>query len=166
MGLQSRIIDFIAPDLSRAFILRVAALIVFSLLFFSYVAIPIKIQGFSMEPLYHDNAYNFILTPAYSFSKPKQGDIVAVRFAGRKVMLLKRIVAIAGQWVEFKGGKLFIDFVEVDEPYIKLRSDWELEPRLVREGNVYVIGDNRGVPIESHVFGQTSLERIVGVPLW
>lgn len=159
-------INFIAPDITKGFIFRVIALVIFSLLFFSYVAIPIRIRGFSMEPLYHDKEFNFIWTPAFLFSGPKQGDIVAVRFAGRKVLLLKRIVALEGQWVEFIEGKLYIDWVELDEPYINYPYDWELEPRLVKEGNVYVIGDNRDVPIESHVFGQTGIERIIGSPIW
>lgn len=166
MDQQSRLSNFIAPDITKGFILRVIALIVFSLLFFSYVAIPIKIQGYSMEPLYHDKGFNFIWTPSYWFSEPKRGDVVAVRFAGTKVLLLKRIVAFEGQWVEFIDGKLFIDFVELEESYINFLYDWELEPRLVKPGNVYVIGDNRNVRIESHVFGQTSIDRIVGTPLW
>jgi hypothetical protein len=37
---------------------------------------------------------------------------------------------------------------------------------MVKAGNVYVIGDNRNVSIESHIFGQTGIERIVGAPLW
>jgi hypothetical protein len=28
------------------------------------------------------------------------------------------------------------------------------------------VGDNRNMPIENHVFGQTSMKRIVGVPSW
>lgn len=166
MDLRQRIINFIAPDLSKAFIFRLIALVIFALIFFSYVAIPIKIQGFSMEPLYHDQGFNFVWTPAYSFSKPERHDVVAVRLAGKKVLLLKRIVAFEGERVEFIEGKLFIDRVELKEPYIKFPCDWELEPRMVKVGNVYVIGDNRNVPIESHVFGQTSIERIVGRPLW
>jgi hypothetical protein len=29
-----------------------------------------------------------------------------------------------------------------------------------------VVGDNRSMPIENHLFGNASLKRIVGVPLW
>jgi hypothetical protein len=29
-----------------------------------------------------------------------------------------------------------------------------------------VVGDNRSMPIENHHFGQTSKNRIMGVPLW
>jgi hypothetical protein len=31
---------------------------------------------------------------------------------------------------------------------------------------VYLIGDNRSMPMEQHQFGQTPLNRIVGSPLW
>ncbi|MBN1635081.1 MAG: signal peptidase I, partial [Deltaproteobacteria bacterium] len=63
-------------------------------------------------------------------------------------------------------GRLFIDFKEVDEPYVIYSGDWNLEPRKVKEGNVYVAGDNRSAPIEQHMFGQTSIKRIVGAPMW
>jgi hypothetical protein len=28
------------------------------------------------------------------------------------------------------------------------------------------VGDNRNMPMETHHFGQASVERIIGVPLW
>ena len=43
--------------------------------------------------------------PTYSFSKLERHDVVGVRFAGQKVLLLKRIVAFEGEWVEFIEGK-------------------------------------------------------------
>jgi hypothetical protein len=29
-----------------------------------------------------------------------------------------------------------------------------------------VVGDNRVMPMEQHVFGQTDIQRILGTPLW
>jgi hypothetical protein len=29
-----------------------------------------------------------------------------------------------------------------------------------------VVGDNRNMPIENHYFGQASMKRIMGAPLW
>ncbi len=92
--------------------------------------------------------------------------MVTVRFAGNKVMLLKRVVAVEGERVEFRDGKLFVDGKPVDEPYVRYPCDWNLPPRRVEKGSVYVVGDNRSMPIEDHYFGQTSINRIVGVPLW
>jgi predicted RecA/RadA family phage recombinase len=41
-----------------------------------------------------------------------------------------------------------------------------LPARRVEKGNVFVVGDNRGVAIENHELGQTSRGRIIGGPLW
>jgi hypothetical protein len=29
-----------------------------------------------------------------------------------------------------------------------------------------VVGDNRNMPLEHHYFGQTTVKRIIGVPIW
>lgn len=89
-----------------------------------------------------------------------------VRLAGSKVMLLKRVVALEGERVEFRHGKLFVDEKEIDEPYVHYPCNWNLSSRQVEKDSVYVVGDNRKMPIENHLFGQASVKRIVGVPLW
>jgi signal peptidase I len=81
-------------------------------------------------------------------------------------MLLKRVVALEGERVEFRQGKLFIDEREIEEPYVQYPCRWNLSPRQVEKDHVYVVGDNRNMPIENHLFGQVSMKRIVGVPLW
>ena len=92
--------------------------------------------------------------------------MVTIRFAGSRVMLLKRIVALEGEEVEFRDGKLYVNGEEMEEPYVRFRRDWNLPARLVEKGNVFVVGDNRGVAIENHDLGQTSRGRIIGGPLW
>jgi signal peptidase I len=102
----------------------------------------------------------------YLFSEPKRHDVVAVRFAGSKVMLLKRVVAREGEQVEFRDGKLFVDGREIEEPYVHYPCNWNLSPRRIEKDCVYVVGDNRSMPKENHYFGQASTSRIMGVPLW
>jgi len=119
-----------------------------------------------MEPTYHDGGVNFCWRLRYLFSEPKRFDVVAVRFAGIKVMLLKRVVAREGEQVEFRDGKLFIDGQEIEEFYIRYPCNWNLPPRRVEKDCVYVVGDNRNMPIENHHFGQTSKNRVMGGPLW
>jgi signal peptidase I len=92
--------------------------------------------------------------------------VVVIRLAGKKVMLLKRVVALEGDVVEFCEGKLFVNEKKLDETYVHYRSDWNLPPREVDKNHVYVVGDNRNVPIDMHRFGQTSIDRIIGAPLW
>jgi signal peptidase I len=102
----------------------------------------------------------------YLISKPKRYDVVVVRFAGSKVMLLKRVVALEGEQVEFRDGKLLVDGKAIEEPYVRYACNWNLSPRQVEKDCVYVVGDNRSMPIENHYFGRASMKRIMGVPLW
>jgi signal peptidase I len=100
------------------------------------------------------------------FSTPERHDVVAIRLAGEKVILLKRVVGLEGDVVGFRDGALFVNEKKMNETYIRFPSGWNLRPRKVDKDHVYVVGDNRSVPIDVHQFGQTSRERIIGAPLW
>ena len=166
MATSSRIRQFFFPSLTPRFLLRVALVAIGSYLFFGHICTPLRIEGYSMEPTYHNGGINFCWRLQYLFSEPQRGDIVLVRLAGSRVMLLKRVVAVEGEEVAFHDGKLVVGGTEISEPYVQYPCDWELSPRQVAPGNVYVVGDNRSEPLERHYFGQVSLERIVGGPLW
>lgn len=77
-------------------------------------------------------------------------------------MLLKRVIALQGETVEFREGKLYVDGNLIEEPYVIHGSDWKLTPRTIAPGHVYVVGDNRGTSMARHRFGQVNMDRIVG----
>jgi signal peptidase I len=162
----SRIKKFLFPDLSARLLVRAFLVGISAFLLFGYIIIPFSVKGRSMEPTYKDGSFNFCFTPYTLFSKPEKQDVVVIRLAGKKVMLLKRVVATENEIVEFRDGFLFVNGRMVVEPYVRYSSGWNLAPRKVGKNNVYVIGDHRGVSIERHQFGQTSVNRIVGTPLW
>jgi signal peptidase I len=166
MALHRNIRQFFFPSLTPKFLIRALLVALCAYLFFGHICIPLRIKGYSMEPTYRDGSVNFLWKLGYIFSKPKRYDVVAVRFAGNRVMLLKRVVAVEGERIEFRNGKLFVDGKEIDEPYVRYPCNWNLPPRQVEKDSVYVVGDNRSMPIEDHHFGQTSMNRILGVPLW
>ncbi|GAK60328.1 signal peptidase I [Candidatus Vecturithrix granuli] len=164
--LKQRVHQFFFPSLTPRFLLRLVLIAVGAYLFFEQVCIPFRIHGRSMEPTYQDGGFNFCWTPSYWFAHPQLSDVVLIRFAGQQVMLLKRVVALEGETVEFQEGRLFVNGKERDEPYLKYPCDWNLPPRRVEQGKVYVVGDNRNQPSEAHQFGQTLITRIRGKPLW
>ncbi len=157
---------FFFPSITPRLIIRTLCVGGCAYLFFGYLCIPFYIKGSSMEPTYHDGGFNFCWKLTYLFSKPGRHDVVAVRFAGRRVMLLKRVVALEGESIEFRDGKLFINEKGISEAYVRYPCNWTLPRRVVDKGSVYVVGDNRSMPIEQHYFGQTSTARIIGSPLW
>jgi len=125
-----------------------------------------RVRGHSMEPTYRDGKINFCWRPAYWFSAPQRQDVVIVRMAGRRMVFLKRVVGLPGETVEFRDGRLLVDGQALAEPYVSVRCDWNLPPRRVAQDAVYLVGDNRSVPIERHRFGQASIDRILGAPLF
>lgn len=164
--LNKAVDNFLFPKLNRKFAVRLIGVVLFCFLFFKFVCKPVWLNGGSMEPNYHTGTLNFCWTPTYWFRQPRQGDVVALRYEGDKVMLLKRIVAGEGDLVEFRSGTLHVNGEPVAEPYVKFNKGmWNLPPRKVSPGYVYVVGDNRGMPMEQHKFGQIRKSRIQGTLL-
>jgi len=110
---------FLFPSLTPRFLLRVLIVALMAYLIFGRIFVPVHIEGASMEPTCRDGGFRFYWRQAYLFSKPKRYDIVTVRFAGQHVMLLKRVIAVEGEKVEFHEGKLFVDGKLIEEPYIR-----------------------------------------------
>lgn len=166
MNINSAVSNFFFPKLTRAFAVRLLCTVVFCFVFFKFICKPVWLNGGSMEPNYHSGSFNFCWTPVYWFRDPRAGDVVALRYEGDRVMLLKRIIAGEGDTVEFRHGILYVNGKTLDEPYVKFNEGkWNLPPRKVAAGNVYVVGDNRGMPIEQHKFGQIRKSRIQGTLL-
>jgi signal peptidase I len=166
MASNKKIRQFFFPPLTPKFLVRAASIALFAYFFFGHLCIPLYIKGYSMEPTYHNGGFTFCWRVRYLFSEPKRYDVVAIRFAGNRWMLLKRVVAVEGEQVEFREGKLLVEGRELDEPYVRFPCNWNLPPRWVEKGCVYVVGDNRSMPIENHHFGQAPMKRIIGVALW
>ncbi len=158
--------DFLFPKITKQYLFRILLVAIFTFLFFSFICLPFRIKGYSMEPTYMNGQLNLCFKLRYIFVKPERYNVVCIRLAGEKVILLKRVVALEGDVVEIKNGTLLVNEKKIDETYLRYSSDWNLSPRKVDKNNVYVIGDNRSVSIDVHKFGQTSINRIVGVPLW
>lgn len=154
--------EFLFPSLTKTLILRVIAVIISCYIIFGHLLIPLRIQGKSMEPTYPNGSFAFSWRLQYLFSEPQRFDVVTVRYAGRRVMLLKRVIALPGETVEFRQGKLFINEQRMREPDIEIHPEWNVPPRTIRPGHLYVVGDNRSEPPEKQRFGEVERLRIVG----
>ena len=158
--------NFFLPQLNSGYAIRLLIVGLCAFLVFKYICLPMRIKGHSMAPTYEDGGVNFCWRLKYLYQTPERHDIVVVRLAGGKILLLKRIVALPGERVAFEKGQVLINGEPLDEPYVHHRKEWNLTERMVKPGHVYLVGDNRGVPMDQHDFGQTPIDRIIGVPLW
>ena len=65
---------------------------------------------------------------------------------------MKRIVAVAGQTVEIRGGCTFINGTLQDEEYDLYTADYYFGPVTVPDGKVFCLGDNRNYSEDCHVW--------------
>lgn len=79
-----------------------------------------------------------------------------------KEALIKRIIAIEGDQVEVKRGKLFINNAEQTEPWTAEDAEYAFGPVVVPPGNVLVLGDNRNHSLDGHIWGFLPKENVIG----
>lgn len=122
----------------------------------------LQIYGSSMTPsLAEDDVVISVKSKEYEY-----GDIVAFYYNNK--ILIKRVIATAGEWVQIdKDGNLYLNGQLQEEPYVKDKALGECDiemPYQVPEGRIFVMGDHRSVSIDSRseTLGCVAEEQIVG----
>ncbi len=122
----------------------------------------LQITGTSMTETLHDHD----IVVALRGSGHKTGDVIAFYYNNN--ILIKRVIATEGQWVDVKeDGTVYVDNEPLDEPYVseKARGDCNIiMPYQVPEGKIFVMGDHRSTSLDSRntALGCISEDMVVG----
>jgi signal peptidase I len=147
------------------------------------------VEGPSMQPNFYTGQLVIVNRFAYYFSQPQRGDVIVLNnpsesckniaksrpvielpFLGHSTSngqcedLIKRVMGLPGETVRIKDGRVYINGMMVEEPYIAHFDDagdrdqsWTLA-----ENQYFVLGDNRPNSYDSHQFGPIDKNLIVG----
>ncbi len=150
-----------AVALAAAFLLR------------AFVVQQFAVDGQSMLGTLHSGDRVIVNKLSYDLHDPRHGDIVVLKDVKESLEvrdLIKRVIALPGETIEYRSCQLFIDGQRITEPYLdpvligadhcgQSQAPVEVEP-----GHVFVMGDNRAASLDSRTpaIGQIPYDHLIG----
>ena len=132
-----------------------------------YVATVQQIIGTSMESKYKDQDIVILNKLHYRFFKIKRFDVVSLKYDGSKY-LIKRVIGLPGDNIEYKNNKLFINGKKIEEYFLDKETNTEdfslttLGYEKIPKDMYLVLGDNRENSLDSREIGLVKRKDILG----
>ena len=173
-------------DFIELFVFTLAAVFVITSFFFRYSIV----DGGSMENTLHDNEKLILRSIFYT---PECGDVVVVqdKSTSLKDPIVKRVIAVGGQTVKFTRDAVYVDGIELKEPYVYTadyknpfggedvyrysvypsdpllplvtdREDGVFYEITVPDGEIFVMGDHRNNSKDSRDIGTLHEDAVIG----
>jgi len=144
------------------------------------------ISGPSMETTMFSDNRVLVSKLAYLLGEIDRGDVVVFDRAianGNEIQhddLIKRVIALGGETVSISKCVVFINGIELAEPYLPKRdtemtdpadrcSTVDMEAIILENDEIFLMGDNRPQSFDSRMFGPIKKDLIIGqafVLLW
>lgn len=134
--------EFIIDSIKLIFFIIVVLLIAIYVIGFQ------QIVGSSMKPTLNNQDIVLLDKLSYRFKNVKRGDIISFYYADSK-FLVKRVIGLPGESIEYVNGGLFVDGSKVDEPYLNNIVTEDFSFSKITDDMFFVLGDNRSDSLDS-----------------
>lgn len=136
------------------------------LIIFVYVLSFQQVVGPSMTPNYEEGEVFLLNKFKYRFSDIKRFEVVVLESSHSKYMI-KRVIGLPGEHIEYKDNKLYVNGGEVKEEFEKNGETIDFDIKvlgndIIPEDCYFVVGDNRINSEDSRIFGFISKDDVVG----
>ncbi|MGI6669096.1 MAG: signal peptidase I [Acetivibrionales bacterium] len=148
-------------------IIHIAAAIIAGVLIVTFVIQRTVVFDISMQPTLVEGDNLLVEKLSHRFNLLKRGDVIVFKLPESDRMLIKRLVALEGDKVEVKDGKVYVNGQQFltglpEEPDTPDGLKPEYTNLTVPPGYVYVLGDNRPYSIDGTELGPISKDWIKG----
>lgn len=172
MKIQYRAVDFSGAEQTPQpsekwfdFVATIAGAIAAVMLILVFLFRVVTVDGQSMVPNLQDGD-RLILTDVTT--RYKRGEIVVISRTD-DAPLVKRVIAVSGDTIDFHNGSVYLNDRLLEEPYID-QETYDVSPGppdfplTVPKGYVFVMGDNRGNSLDSRSYevGLIDVHKILG----
>ncbi|WP_078409172.1 signal peptidase I [Priestia abyssalis] len=160
-----------------SYIKTLVVALILSFLIQQFLFQPYTVKGQSMMPNLEEGNKIIINKINYLHSKPERFDMVVLKSPNADEYLVKRVIGLPGETVEYQDDVLFINSKPQKEPYLEdykkqllpfeqLTADFTLkeitDESKIPEGYILVLGDNRRISRDGRHFGLVKIDSVVG----
>jgi signal peptidase I len=152
-------------SIARSLVADVIKFAIFFLILYLYVMQVSVVRGSSMQPSFHDGDRLVVDKISYLVSDIHRFDVIVLRApteSAKGMDFIKRVIALPGETVEIRDGRVIVNNKEISGDFQPERSHDDWPPHLVRQGEYFVLGDNRPYSNDSRAFGMVKREAIRG----
>lgn len=137
----------------------------------SFVVTPVIVVGDSMKPTLNEGQILILNKLDYHFNEIERYDIVVIKVG--KSEIIKRVIGLPGETIEYRNNILYIDGHEETNEYNFDTEDFTLKSICncdkIPEDKYLVLGDNRQVSSDSRIIGLIDKKDIQGttqISIW
>lgn len=134
----------------------------------AFVAEPFIVSGSSMSPTFENGDYLIIDKLSYVVGTPDRYDVVVFRYpADPKKFFIKRIIGLPNETVDIHGNTVTVTNgthqtgFTLEQPFVERNGNSETHFEL-KDGEYFVLGDNRGASSDSRYWGAVDKKLITG----
>ena len=144
--------------------LHILIAVVIAFLIATFVAQRTIVHDVSMQPTLYEGDNLIVEKISPKIGKLKRGDIIVFYEPQGERQLIKRVIAVEGDTVDIKDGKVFVNGDALEEGYIKgdFTPPGEYANLTVGEDELFVLGDNRMNSRDSRNLGTIDISQVTG----
>lgn len=143
----------------------------------TFVAQPFKVEQPSMESTLLPGQFVLVDKLSPRWDPYAIGDIIVFNppeasSGASNVPFIKRVIGVAGDDVELRDGLVYVNGIEIEESYIFREDDGTPQATIstpggashwvIRDGELFVMGDHRLASADSRSFGPIEVSNVVG----
>lgn len=128
----------------REWVVSISAAIILALMIRTFIVELYVVDGPSMKPTLQHEERLVVNKFIYRVREPQKGEIVIFRYPRDPSRdFIKRVIATAGDTIEIKEGRVYVNDQLQREDFILEKTRSEYPKATVPEGTIFVMGDNR-----------------------